>query len=90
MGSHHNYGDIKGGNADGTGAIVYINSNGNANFAGTQWTFTRDVEGIMRIYQGTRASGTEIFNSDTTGSHGIKIQLKWLLDLVMLEDMLLV
>ena len=72
MGSHHNYGDIKGGNADGTGAIVYINSNGNANFAGTQWTFTRDVEGIMRIYQGTRASGTEIFNSDTTGSHGIK------------------
>ncbi len=70
MGSHHNYGDVRGGSNDGTTYHQYINSNGDANFAGTQWTFTRDTSGIMRIYQGT-ASGTEIFNSNTTGGHGV-------------------
>ena len=67
MGSHSNKGDVRGGNAAGDAELVYLSDNATARFAGAQFTFTRDADGVFRLYAGD-TSGTLLATSNSTNS----------------------
>ena len=75
-GTNSNYGDVYMGPNSGTSGITaFIQNNGNNNttaqFPGTQFTITRDGDGVYELFQGD-TSGTKLLNTDTTNSAGLK------------------
>jgi len=79
-GTNSNYGDVYMGPNSGTSGITaFINNSGNSNttaqFPGTQFTITRDGDGVYELFQGD-TSGTKLLNSDTTNSAGLKNTLE--------------